>query len=332
MPDETEIVGLNAGAGYTCALTVGGEANCWGANAVGQLGDGTTSRRWTPTRVASDARFVQLALGGSSACGLTDDGRVLCWGRNQNGQLGRGTYSFGDFDPSPRPVSGSRRYVRVSGGGIFCAVSTDGRAYCWGGVDGLFGGGDFEGRCEDGYFVAYASGTCARPTPVASSTPFGDVTVGGVTACGRNDNGSGSCWGVGYYGELGGAPSGPAVSIAPSPVAGGFSFEGLAGGAAFWCGLVDARAYCWGNNFRGQLGLGDTGSEGSTPIGLEPTVVVGGHVFRELAAGGAHACGVDGAGSGWCWGDNGSGQLGQPHATRQTGTPQRVEGVVADGG
>src|SRR5262249_54256429 len=39
-------------SGHACALTKSGKILCWGANAHGQLGDGTTSRRGTPTPVA----------------------------------------------------------------------------------------------------------------------------------------------------------------------------------------------------------------------------------------------------------------------------------------
>jgi alpha-tubulin suppressor-like RCC1 family protein len=41
-----------AGDTHTCAVTTGNLAYCWGDNEFGQLGDGTLTVRFTPTRVA----------------------------------------------------------------------------------------------------------------------------------------------------------------------------------------------------------------------------------------------------------------------------------------
>ena len=44
-------VDLGAGDGHTCARFAGGAVRCWGSNADGQLGDGTTVSRARPGRV-----------------------------------------------------------------------------------------------------------------------------------------------------------------------------------------------------------------------------------------------------------------------------------------
>lgn len=84
------------------------------------------------------------------------------------------------------------------------------------------------------------------------------------------------------------------------------AFEAVTAGDFHVCALDgEGAAWCWGSNDRGQLGTGGTGGVAPSPVR-----VVGGHRFVDLAAGGAHTCGVRGDGRTLCWGAGGSGQLG----------------------
>lgn len=65
-------------------------AYCWGANNVGQLGDGTQTRRLVPTQVDGLTEVVDISAGDSHTCAVTDDGAAHCWGINGKGQLGDG--------------------------------------------------------------------------------------------------------------------------------------------------------------------------------------------------------------------------------------------------
>jgi alpha-tubulin suppressor-like RCC1 family protein len=42
---------IRAGFGFTCGLTTGGVAYCWGQNEMGQLGIGSNADALTPVKV-----------------------------------------------------------------------------------------------------------------------------------------------------------------------------------------------------------------------------------------------------------------------------------------
>jgi alpha-tubulin suppressor-like RCC1 family protein len=76
----------------TCAISVAGAAACWGLNTNGQLGDGSTTNRSTPTSVTGlSSGVVSISMSSVHACALLADGGVSCWGNNASGQLGNGT-------------------------------------------------------------------------------------------------------------------------------------------------------------------------------------------------------------------------------------------------
>ena len=82
-------------------------------------------------------------------------------------------------------------------------------------------------------------------------------------------------------------------------------FASVTAGADHDCGLTAAGvAYCWGENYSGQLG------DGSTTARATATAVVGGHRFLAVAAGSSFTCGIDTDSVAWCWGLNGGGTLG----------------------
>ena len=124
---------------------------CWGGNGRGQLGDGTTTDRTLPTRVAGLSDVVSLSVGTDHACAAGGSGVLRCWGANTSGQLGDST----TIDhPSPTVVSGLTNVTSVTAGaGSTCAIGDRGTAkqqvFCWGRNDwGQVGDGTTTERHE----------------------------------------------------------------------------------------------------------------------------------------------------------------------------------------
>jgi alpha-tubulin suppressor-like RCC1 family protein len=140
----TDVLGLTSGVksissglDHTCAIVVGEGLKCWGNNAEGQLGDGTTTTRLTPTDVTGlTESIINISSGPYHTCAVNKSGGALCWGRNRAGQIGDGT-TINRWQPVG--VNGlPNGIVAISTGEDFsCAVGLDSGAKCWG--DNSFG-------------------------------------------------------------------------------------------------------------------------------------------------------------------------------------------------
>src|ERR1700738_402116 len=84
-------VASSAGQYFSCGLTGGRAAYCWGSNVSGRLGDGSTTDRLTPVAVTGSLGFASVSAGTGHSCGVTVAGAAYCWGWNYNFELGDGT-------------------------------------------------------------------------------------------------------------------------------------------------------------------------------------------------------------------------------------------------
>jgi alpha-tubulin suppressor-like RCC1 family protein len=199
-------------------------------------------------------------------------------------------------------AAANRRYVALALGGEFgCALSAQGRAYCW--------GDNANGELGNGGTLNSNVTTHNVGTPVDGSLRYASIAAGNQFACALTTEGLAYCWGNSQRGQLGNGDSGDGhQSSAPVPVAGGITFTSITAGEEFACALTAAgRAYCWGTNSYGQLGNGDSGIG---HISSGPIAVKGKLRFASIAAGGVHTCGITTQGKTYCWGENGNGRLG----------------------
>ena len=333
------------GGTHTCALSADGDADCWGANDKGQLGDGSASRRNGTVRVAAPEPLASLSAGGSHTCGVSVTGKVLCWGTNSAGQLGDGTR--GDR-AQPARLATEAQITRVFAGmSHTCGLDAAGRLYCWGqNTHGQLGDGTRTDRpapvsisgsrtfrtvslgwahtcalATDGAAYCWGRNTSGElgdgstigrpePAPVDGGARFAAIAAGNAHTCGLTTTGSVLCWGSNAYGQLGNNTT--EDSTAPVVVQPTDFFSAIALGSNHTCALTrDGSARCWGRNTYGQLG------DGSVENRLWPTPVTGGLRFSTVNASGAHTCGTT-AGTTYCWGFNSEGQLGNGTRTNQT--------------
>ncbi len=93
--------GVSAGDFHSCATTTSGNAQCWGDNGDGQLGNGTTDSAFTPVELDFPVRGVTaLSTGQAHTCAVVSGGEALCWGENDDASSGLDSIHRGGCCPN----------------------------------------------------------------------------------------------------------------------------------------------------------------------------------------------------------------------------------------
>lgn len=276
---------LVGGASHSCALLSNGTVRCWGSNADGQLGNGTTDEKLTPNAVPALKTVVQVAAGRDHSCARLLDGTVWCWGSNFYNQIGDGAPSVSARLYPTATFLLSNAAEIGAGASLTCARIADGSVRCW---------GQFTKQTSP-YLL---SGVHKVPTDLGL-TDVQQIAVGSYHACALKKDATVWCWwGSNGAGEHGDTTANPSETPTKASIAG---VKQLAAGNRFTCGLLsDGTVKCWGDLF------GDsTKRYGATPVtiaglsGVSSIVAKGQTVCVQLSGGGAR-----------CWGTNEFGAVG----------------------
>ncbi len=286
------------GSGYT-AIATGGSSSyamradgtmwAWGSNLTGQLGDGTTANRASPTQIANNIR--QIGAGNNHAVALRSDGALLSWGD-----------SFASARILTPTVVGQGFTQVVAGSAGTVAMKADGSVWGMGLND--------------------ASQYGAEPRVVLLPKQFAtgavSIAIGGENA-GYVDA-SGTVWisGANGSGQLG---VGTAVNKT-SPVLIGTGFASVAtsaAGATVLAVKTDGTLWAWGANRNSLLGNG-TFLDSPKPIQIGSN-----NDYRSVAVGGIHAMAIKRNGDLFAWGSNVFGATGLGAAIRLAQVPELVD-------
>lgn len=330
--------GSVSGTKRTCGI-ITGHVYCWGDNAYGQLGDGTTKAQLKPVRAEgalAGEKVTAMFAAQYHNCAVAS-GEVYCWGLNNHGQLGDNTTTD---RLSPVKVAGPWAAGTVTdvGGTSFvsCAIAA-GKIYCWGDNEqGMVGVNDSATPIND-----YRTPVLVKTAPTIPNGLSATYTATSLSSGSRSSNmcavadSKAYCWGPNNIGQIGdntttqryaptavyaaGALNGKLVKTISqdgySSVAGSETkpppYAHVCVVATDSTGL-NGKAYCWGENVAGQLGNNST-TDSKVPVAVNTTTTgnpLSGKTIVDVVSGIWHSCALTSEGKVACWGDNTYGQLG----------------------
>jgi alpha-tubulin suppressor-like RCC1 family protein len=219
-----------AGDAFSCAIAAGA-VHCWGANAQGQLGDGTTTLRKISGKVIGLAGVTALGAGAAHACAASG-ATVSCWGLRAGWGGGAGSATSpvavecgnGAQVVEQLAAGAAHTCVRLASGTVRCK----GEANASGGGAPALGGTALEIAAGDGFTCALVDASAARRV---------------------------ECWGANDHAQLGTGSAGSAQAT-PVAVPLGGALLHVAAGARHACVATDADpgpTTCWGDNAGGQV-------------------------------------------------------------------------------
>jgi len=199
VPGIESAVQVSVGGQHACALLDDESVVCWAADDTwGELGRGQldSAAPEVPAPVVGLGAVRKVAAGAYFTCALSTAGEVSCWGSNSQGTLGRGL-SYDDLlrDPTPSPVVGLGTVADLEVHyNTACAVTEDGKVYCWGDTDYLIQEAD---KPDPTSAVALA------PAAIPYVTDAVQVSSYGFVACAVKTSNEVVCWGRSSNGATG---------------------------------------------------------------------------------------------------------------------------------
>jgi alpha-tubulin suppressor-like RCC1 family protein len=322
----------------TCAVLSDNKLKCFGADYYGSRGTGSSivgdeasdmGSNLAALDVGSNNPFKDIRSDQFVTCGQTTDNKLACWGTGAEGSRGSGNGTNRGYLASH--WGDNLEFINFGSGGLTvktfdvgyrgaCAILSDDSLACWGRNDNAAGG---HGTAADKGGAASHIGDNWLFTNVGNvSTPV-EVSRTYYNTCARFANGGIKCWGLGSHGQngvgstaqLGDAGSEMGNNLPFINYGTGILSTGLCGGERFNCSLFNnGGVKCWGRNNVGQLGIGSTASIGdhSSELGnaLQFVDLGTGRTATKIACGRYHACALLDNEKMKCWGEAGSGQLG----------------------
>ncbi|MBN2739036.1 MAG: hypothetical protein JXR70_18805 [Spirochaetales bacterium] len=285
-----DVAAISAGTYHSVALREDGRVYAWGYSAHGEVGDGYTSERRSPTEVKNLNNITAVSSGVYHTIALRSDSTVWAWGYNAHGEMGDDSTISKVVPGQVKNLSGVTAIAAGSYHNL--ALLEDGTLVSWGhnnyGQLGHHHGTD--------QFIA---------DKVEGMEDLIAIAAGVYTSYALKSDGTVWAWGANNYGQMGKGSSSPDRYHTPQQIPGLEGITALTADQYHVHALKnDGTVWSWGLGTSGEAG--DTNNINH----YTPVKVVGLENIRAIEAGRNHVLAIRNDGTVWGWGLNSSGQVG----------------------
>ena len=207
---------------------------CWGYNANGSLGSGTSGGSYlVPNQVSGGGNWISVSLGDYHTCGIKSDNTLYCWGSNGSARTGLNTTAGEALVPTP--VSGGGTWKSVSADESHtCGIKQDDTLWCW--------GSNANGRTG----LSTAGGSTLVPTEVSGGGAWDRVQASYNSTCAIAQGGAMYCWGENTSTGLN---IGSGDTLVPTILPSSDTWNDISAGKSTYCAIsVSSQLWCWGIN------------------------------------------------------------------------------------
>ncbi|OLN24399.1 BNR repeat domain protein [Desulfovibrio sp. DV] len=236
-------IAVAGGCYHSLALANDGSVWAWGSNAMGQLGNNTTTNSLTPIKIQGLGSIRAIAAGCTHSLALANDGTVWAWGDNSAGQLGDGS-NTNRLTPVTMDQSTGLTSAKAIAGGWKHSVLLHSNGTVWG-----------SGLNDVGELGIGVPGNRNQPAMASNLAHVSGIGAGDYHSLAVTEAGMVYTWGWGHYGQLG---SGETLNrLNPGLVAGLSGIVQVVGGNGHSLSLKShGHVWAWGENSDGQIGDG----------------------------------------------------------------------------
>lgn len=322
---------ISVGGRHACGIHTNGNVYCWGAS----LENGQNETASTPTPidtsgVLSGKTAKAISSDYSYTCIIASDDKVYCWGSNTFGQLGNNSKTDSRV-PVAVDTSGAlnNKTIKSITADVYhaCAIDSDNKAYCWGMND--------HGELGNGSTASSSVPVAIDMSGALNNKTIKSISGGGYYTCAIASDDNAYCWGSNYSGTLGSnsnyggtAPTVSPVAVNTSGALNNKTIKTISAGNSATCAIAyDDKAYCWGGNYGGQLGINNSTGDYTTasPTAVDANGALKDKSLRKIDVTKEAVCAISYDNKVYCWGDGHSGLFGTIPASDVNASPIEID-------
>lgn len=254
-----------------------------------------------------------MSIGTSYSCAVENNNSIYCWGNGYSPQQ----------VSDPNLVFQGKTIAQVSvasyQGSNVCALTTEGKAYCW--------GSNSYGQLGTGNTNSSSVPVQVNMSGVLDGKTIKSISTSGVNTCVIASDDKAYCWGYNSSGQLGNGNNSNSiipVAVDTSGVLNGKNIQSISVGGSHTCLITtEGKPYCWGRNDVLQLGNYSSvqaaelyyGEDSNIPVEVNLSENLAGKTFKEISASSPstpykNTCAISTDNKTYCWGEKSSGKIG----------------------